>query len=325
MVYASPYCTVAMDALIWIKALRTKRVYPRRMNLRSLAHTLLFLSSALLSLAAAATEKTFDVTGLIKARLDDGALVIQHEEIPGYMAAMTMRFTPADPREAAALQPGDRVRFRYRVSEDGADVADRFVVTGKENLKTKSSSVARSRRLKPGDEVPAFSLLDETGSAFTNASLNERFTVVTFIFTRCPVPEYCPAMAFKFGALQKALTADSALAARVRLLSITLDPEFDRPEILSAYGKAIGAQPALWNFVTGEKSEIDALARAFSVYAERNGVTLDHTLCTALIGPDGRIVDLWRGNAWSIDETLAVLRKSVSPESSLPPPALAHR
>ncbi|WP_175414722.1 SCO family protein [Nibricoccus aquaticus] len=282
------------------------------MNLRSFALALLLLGSTHLSLISAETEKTFTVTGLIKARLDDGALVIQHEEIPGYMAAMTMRFTPADPREAATLQPGDRVRFRYRVSDD-TDVADRFVVTGKEAVKTNSTPGNRTRRLKSGDTVPTFSLLDENGNAFTHAALNDRFTVITFIFTRCPVPEYCPAMALKFGALQKAIAADPALAPRVRLLSITLDPEFDRPDILAAYGKAVGANPVHWNFATGEKSQIDSLARAFAVYAERNGVTLDHTLCTALIGPDGLVLELWRGNAWSLDETLAALRKAAQP------------
>ncbi|MCU0792372.1 MAG: SCO family protein [Opitutaceae bacterium] len=281
------------------------------MNLRILLLLSLLASPANAVFGGTASEKHFDVTGLIKARLDDGALVIQHEEIPGYMAAMTMRFTPANPHEAAALQPGDRVRFRYRVSDD-KDVADRFVVTGKEELKPANHTV-RTRRVKPGDTVPAFSLLDESGGTLTHDSLRGRYTVATFIFTRCPVPEFCPAMALKFGALQKALADDPALALRTRLLSITLDPEFDRPDILAAYGKAVGAKPELWNFATGDKSDLEALSRAFAVYTERNGVTLDHTLCTALIGPDGRIVEIWRGNAWSIDETLAAIRKAAQP------------
>jgi protein SCO1/2 len=272
---------------------------------------LLLLVLPQVPLSAATPSRDFDVTGLIKGRLADGALVIQHEEIPGYMAAMTMRFTPASPGEVAALQPGDRVRFRYRVSDD-KEVVDRFVVIGKEPVKNDPAS-SRVRRLKPGDPVPPFALVDETGEALTEASLRDRFTIVTFIFTRCPVPEYCPAMAIKFAALQKAIAADPSLAARVRLLSITLDPEFDRPEILAAYGKAVGAKPGLWNFATGEKPVTDALAKAFAVYTERNGVTLDHTLCTALVGPDGNVVELWRGNAWSTDETLAVLREGVPP------------
>jgi protein SCO1 len=267
----------------------------------------LFASAA--APAPGSSERTFEVTGVIKARFDDGVLVIKHEEIPGYMAAMTMRFTPASATEAAALQPGDRVRFRYRVSDEN-EIADRFVVLGKEDLKAESPAAVRPRRLKTGDALPAFSLLDESGAALTHTSLSSRFTFLTFIFTRCPVPEFCPAMALKFGALQKTIAADPALAVRTRLLSITLDPEFDRPDILAAYGKSIGAKPEFWNFATGEKPAIDALAKAFAVHTERNGVTLDHTLCTALVGPDGNILEIWRGNAWSTDEALTALRKA---------------
>jgi len=295
--------------LTGIKATTAKTVYRRTMHLRTLFLSLLLLSPVHSLTQAASPERVFDVTGLIKARLDDGVLVIKHEEIPGYMAAMTMRFTPADVRETSALRPGDRVRFRYRVSDD-KEVADRFVIFGKEEIKSDAAPASRMRRLKPGDVLPPFSLLDENGLAFTNDSLSGHFTIVTFIFTRCPVPEYCPALAIKFGALQKTIVTDASLATRVRLLSVTLDPEFDRPEILSAYGKAIGAKPEVWTFATGEKSAVDALAKAFSVYAERNGVTLDHTLCTALIGPDGKVVELWRGNGWTIDESLTALRQT---------------
>ena len=277
------------------------------MNLRRFLVLLAFACIPALCCANdTAKEQTFEVTGVIKARLDDGALVIQHEEIPGYMAAMTMRFTPADPREAAALQPGDRVRFRYRVSDD-SDVVDRFVVIGKETPKPAAASAARPRRVKAGDPVPEFSLIDEAGQPLTTASLRDHYTIVTFIFTRCPVPEFCPAMALKFASLQKKIAADPALTGRVRLLSVTLDPEFDRPEILTAYGRAVGANPAIWNFATGEKAAIENLSRAFAVFTERNGVTLDHTLCTALIGPDGRVVELWRGGAWKIEELLGAI------------------
>jgi protein SCO1/2 len=119
-------------------------------------------------------------------------------------------------------------------------------------------------------------------------------------------------MAVKFNSLQKSLVAQPASSTPFRLVSITLDPDFDRPEILAAYGKAIGAKPAHWNFATGTKTRIGALAKAFAVVAENNGVTLDHTLCTALIGPDGRVVELWRGHAWKPDEVLSALNTAAT-------------
>lgn len=271
------------------------------------SRSILTLAGCLLlgALCAQAADRVFDVSGIVRGRLDDGRLIIDHEEIPDYMPAMTMAFTAADPSAASGLQTGDAVRFRWRVSSDGS-VADNFVVTGRTAA---PAPVARAavKRLREGDAVPAFKLVDERGLPVTEANFMGRRTVITFIFTRCPVPEYCPAMAAKFASIQKSLLANGVPAGTVRLLSVTLDPEFDIPSILSAYGEAVGADPAVWGFATGEKAEAEALSRAFSVYTERNGALLDHTLCTALIGPDGRVSAIWRGNAWKIDEVLAAL------------------
>ncbi len=116
-------------------------------------------------------------------------------------------------------------------------------------------------------------------------------------------------MGVKFAALQRGIVSGGPDFSNRHLLSITLDPEFDRTEILAAYGAALGAKSQVWNFATGTKADIEELAHAFSVFTERNGVTLDHTLCTALIGPDGTIVEIWRGNAWSTDEILTAMRQ----------------
>ncbi|MFH1500219.1 MAG: SCO family protein [Verrucomicrobiota bacterium] len=283
------------------------------MNLR-----LLILLAALggaFPTAAIACERNFDVTGTLVHRLDDGRLIISHDEIPGYMVAMTMAFNvAADDSSVAPLKVGDHLKFRFCVNHDKSSAGE-FVVTGHTPPPAPAPApavVRRSSRLRAGDAVPAFALVDETGAAFTQEALLGRFTVVTFIFTRCPVPEFCPAMALKFGALQSSLVAQPAAVTPVRLMSITLDPEFDDPEMLTAYGKAIGAQPAHWGFATGAKAQIDALAKAFAVFSENNGVTLDHTLCTALIGPDGRVIELWRGHAWKPAEILSALTPAIA-------------
>jgi len=226
------------------------------------------------------------------------------------MAAMTMAFRVAEAKETAALAVGDHLRFSFRVGESRS-VAEQFEVTGHTAPAVTPPTVnamPRAARLRAGDAVPAFRLIDQSEQPFTDSTLRDHLTVVTFIFTRCPVPEYCPAMAAKFGTLQRTLQADPTAPAGVRLVSITLDPEFDRPDILAGYGKAVGAQPGFWDFVTGEPKEVALLTKAFSVFTERNGVTLDHTLCTALIGRDGRVLDLWRGNGWKIEEIVAALQ-----------------
>lgn len=260
-----------------------------------------------MAFAPALSARSYEVTGTIRAALADGRVTIAHREIPGFMAAMTMSFVVPDAKEAAALKVGDEVRFTLREA-NGDFIAEKFSVTGHTGP-TANAPRPKAARLKSGSAMPAFNLVDEQGRALTLESIRGKYTVITFIFTRCPVPEYCPAMALKFAALQRGLVTGGSAMDNVRLLSITLDPEFDRPEILAAYGAAVGANPAIWNFATGTKEDIDGLTRAFSVFAERNGVTLDHTLCTALIGPDGTVTEIWRGNAWNIDETLTALRR----------------
>lgn len=268
--------------------------------------------AALIATAALQAERVFPVSGIVRSAFADGSVVVTHEEIVGYMPAMTMRFKVADAARAQAvqLQPGDRVAFSLYVDAE-TERADGFRVLGHaaEPASRAATNVA-VRRVHEGDVMPAFTLIDEQSRPFTPARLSGHLTVLTFIFTRCPVAEFCPLMARRFGELQHAIKADAQLRGRAELLSITLDPEFDRPDVLAAYGHAVGAEPAVWHFATGTTNDVTALVKAFSVYTERNGAALDHTLCTALIDSSGRIVNLWRGNAWSTSEVLEALRGS---------------
>ncbi len=265
------------------------------------------------TLIAAATleaERVFPVAGIVRSAFADGTVVVTHEEIVGYMPAMTMRFKVADAArsQAAQLQPGDRVAFSLHVDAD-TERADSFRVVGHGTEPTsRAAANVAVRRVHEGDVIPAFNLVDEQSRPFTSARLSGHVTVLTFVFTRCPVPEFCPLMARRFGELQRAIEADAQLRGRAELLSITLDPEFDRPDVLAAYGRAVGADSTVWHFATGATNDVTALVKAFSVYTERNGAVLDHTLCTALVDANGRIVTLWRGNAWSTDEVLGALR-----------------
>jgi protein SCO1/2 len=260
-----------------------------------------------------ADEKVYAVIGAIRTPLDgEGRIVIAHEAIPELMPAMTMSFAVTDRAEAAVLKTGDRVRFQLRVNGDAWTTANFAVVGYEPPPATTTAAKATRHRLREGDAVPEFALTTQNNEPFATAQLRGHRTLMTFIFTRCPVPEFCPAMALRFAQIQNAILADPKLAGRVQLLGITLDPEFDRPGILKAYAEAVGAKPGVWQFATGEKSEIEALAKSFAVFTERNGATLDHTLCTALIGEDGRVLDLWRGNGWRVDEVLDALSGPVS-------------
>ena len=161
------------------------------------------------------------------------------------------------------------------------------------------------RRLREGDAVPDFTLTRQDGGRITAADLQGRHTIVTFIFSRCPVPEFCPLIGRKFQALQRELPT---IAKEVRLLSITIDPEYDQPAILREYGKSLDADFSRWSFATGSSAQIEQLARLFAVRIERNSGSLDHALATALIGPDAKVIEIWRGNAWKPEGILARIR-----------------
>jgi protein SCO1 len=120
--------------------------------------------------------------------------------------------------------------------------------------------------------------------------------VLTFVFTRCPVPNFCLRMSNNFEELQAAIKASGGTLATTRLLSITLDPDYDTPKVLSDYAAFRHADPNIWTFATGDEKGIDALTRAFSVYRQNEGGTISHGLATALINPNGTVERIWRGN-----------------------------
>ena len=155
--------------------------------------------------------------------------------------------------------------------------------------------------VREGDPSPDPALVDESGKAVS--LVGERQTLITFIFTRCAAIEFCPRMAKQFAEVQ-AVLKDREFPG-LRLLSISLDPEHDRPELLKEYAVAVGADPAMWNFATADTETIDSLTRDFRVHRNNEGGVLNHTLCTALIAPDGTVTRIWRGNVWTADEVLA--------------------
>jgi protein SCO1/2 len=254
--------------------------------------------------------RDWPVTGLVTRAVTGGAISIAHDDIRGYMPAMTMTFPVGDTREAERLVPGDRVRFILSVT-GATSRAHAFQVIGRDpsapggGRQTASGSAAR---LRPGDPLPSFALVDQDGRALNDAFFQGHRTALTFIFTRCPVPEFCPRVTGYFRELQRAVVQNSALGD-VRLLSVSLDPAFDTPEVLRVFGQSMSADFRRWHFATGPAEQVAILTRAFALRADPSPAILDHTLATAVVGPDGRVVEIWRGNGWTPDEVLAALRR----------------
>jgi protein SCO1/2 len=257
----------------------------------------------------------YDTRGVVRGFSPDRSTIeIQHENIPGFMPSMTMPFVARDRKEIADLKIGDAISFRMTVTQkdfwvDSVRKIPREYVNVAEPKPTSAIFSGSGARLKEGDEMPLFSLTNQNGEHISLDTFRGRPFVLTFVFTRCPLPNFCPLMSNNFEELQTAIKTASGPEAKTHLLSITLDPEFDTPPVLKDYGAFHHADPRIWAFATGGEKEIDALTRAFSVYRQTEGGTISHGLATALIDKNGKIAKLWRGNAWRPDEVIEEIEK----------------
>lgn len=266
---------------------------------------LLRLVLFLCSLAALQAEE-FEVRGTVRRLTPDKQrVVIAHEEIPGYMMAMTMEFTPARVADLAELAPGDVIAFRLSVS-DRASRIDRIRKTGRSAVPAEAVPAPNAA---PAREAPDVTLVDQSGKSFRLSELRGKAVALTFIFTRCPLPDYCPLMNRNFLAVQQALA--QPVSDRWRLLSITMDPAHDTPEILARHAKGMEADPQRWLFAGGEVDEVRRLGAAFGLEFSGVGAGLSHNLRTVVIDPLGRVRKVFDGNRWKDSELVAEMRRAL--------------
>ena len=263
-----------------------------------------------------AGRRQYEARGIVRGFAPDHSTIhIEHEAIPGFMPAMTMPFIARDQKEIAGLQPGDAVSFQLNVTERDSwidrvrkiDVRQVHLAITPRALSS-STDAATQKRLHEGDAMSVFQLRDQDGKPVTLETFHGHPFVVTFIFTRCPIPNFCPRMSQNFAELQKAIAASSDALATTRLLSISFDPTFDTPEVLKQYAQHAGGDSAIWTFATGDAAEVQSLTKAFSVLVQPESGTISHSLATALIDRDGKIVKIWRGNGWTPAEVIAAVK-----------------
>lgn len=261
--------------------------------------------------AACSGDRRYPLTGQVVAvDAERQELTVKHEDIRGFMPGMTMPFKVKDAEQVAASQPGDLITATLVVEESAGYLED-IRKTGEAPLPPDLPKPPAAPMIEPGAEVPEATFVDESGQQRRLADFRGQTVAVTFIYTRCPVPDFCPLMDRHFAAVQKAVKADPDLASRVHLLSVSFDPEFDTPEVLKAHAARVGADPSLWSYVTGTREGIDAFAAAFGVTIMREDGTMEeiiHNLRTAVIGPDGRLVEVFNGNDWQPAQLVASIR-----------------
>ncbi len=282
-----------------------------------------------LSLAAAQCGKgdgadRYPLKGKVEA-LDifDRQLTVAHEEIPGLMPAMTMPFHMPEDKGMLArfrgmrlerLRRGDVITATLAVKANESWIESVSVVRYEPPPDMPPPVVKESKVGEPVIDVP---LVDQDGKPLRLADYRGHVLALTFIYTRCPLPEFCPRIMKNFQELEGRIEADPDLRTAARLLSVSFDVEFDSPEVLTAFGSAFikdrGNGPfARWKLATGTKEQIDRLGRFFGLVFFKEGGEFAHTLVTVIIGPDAKLVREFSGNDWPSDEALGAMKEAAA-------------
>jgi protein SCO1/2 len=284
--------------------------HPPRRLLRVTAAVL--LASSLLNGCAKqkVKEERYELKGkVIAVDRAGGRVTVQHEEVKGFMGAMTMPFPVRDEEALKVLEAGDELQATLVFTGEGAYWLDNPVITKTLPGGGPAAPPAGASEPRPGADAPDVKLVNQDGRPVSLKQFRGRALVVTFIYTRCPLPDYCPLMSANFAQLNSALLKDEALRGRAHLLSVTLDPEYDKPEVLKAYGRTYaGGKFDNWDFATGDPAEVRRLAEFFGLTYKAEGDQVIHSLRTAVVTPDGKLFKLYRGNEWKPDEVLGDLR-----------------
>jgi protein SCO1/2 len=265
-------------------------------------------------ISACARERQYELRGQVlavdPARLE---ITIKHDDIKGFMPGMTMPFKVSSPELLEGKTPGDLVRATLVVN-DAQGVLTAIERTGHAELTEAPPKRPLAEMLRAGDQVPDTELVDEAGTTRRLSEWRGRAIAITFIYTRCPLPDFCPLMDRQFAEVQQIVAGDPALRGRVQLLSISFDPEYDTPSVLATHARKVGADPAIWNFLTGTQSDIETFAAHFGVSIMREGSdpgSVVHNLRTAVIDTNGKLVTIINGMQWAPSELVTGLRSAI--------------
>jgi protein SCO1/2 len=267
--------------------------------------------------SAGTNFKVYKLRGkVVSTNAAKGEVTLNHEAIPGFMEAMTMPYKLKDPSILSELHPGDVITADVLVSQDpDADVlVDHIVVVAQAKPDYKPTVFYHVPA--PGDAVPDFKLRNQDGRPIHLGQFKGKALLLTFIYTRCPLPNFCPLVTRNFAVVNRQLVGNPALYSKSHLLCVSFDPEYDTPARLRAYGATyIGSEArnafAHWDFAVPDNPALLEMAKFFDV-----GIThgaddsITHTLSTTLIGPDGKVAHFYPGNEWTAEQVLADVRQA---------------
>ena len=255
-------------------------------------------------------EKRYDLKGkVVMVEKEKRLVTISHENVNGLMPAMTMPFTVPNQADLDYLAPDDQVTATLVVDGSQSWLENLFVT----RMSVDSSGAAPlPKEAQPGDEVPNFTLVNQDGKQIRLHNYRGKALLVTFIYTRCPLPEYCTLMSNNFAQIDRQLQQNPDIYARTHLLSISIDPKYDTPQVLRSYGAAHTERYenetfAHWEFASGD--QVKEMAQFFGLryFAEQDQII--HGLKTVIIKPDGKVAKVYTGNEWKPEDAVNELKQ----------------
>jgi protein SCO1/2 len=276
------------------------------------------LLSLLLAVAGAcrkhnpADERRYDLKGKVVAVERDKHLVtIAHQDVKDFMPGMTMPFLLPDEAALGYLAVGDEVTATL-VVDAGSTWLENVAITRQSTDATGPTGIPEA---KEGDEVPSYTMVNQDGKDIRLGDFRGKALLITFIYTRCPIPEYCNLMSTDFADVDRQLEKQPDAYAKTHLLSITIDPDYDTPKVLRSYGAAHTERYqnetfAHWDFATGTKDQIKGVAQFFGLRYFQGSDQIVHSLRTVIVSPEGKVVKVYRDNQWKPEEVVAEMKKA---------------
>ena len=272
--------------------------------------------------SAKVEQKAFQMRGRIVATDQAGGkITVAHGAIAGYMEAMTMAYKVVQPETISELHVGDVITARVLVDYDAAGPLnarlDQIVVVGQ--AKPDTVPKVQYHVPTPGEAVPDFHLVNQSGKTIHLGQFKGRVVLVTFIYTRCPVADFCPKMSSNFAEIDKDLAKDKGAYGKTHLLSVSFDPKYDTPAVLRSYGgahtgKFTKEDFAHWDFAAPSVGDLDKLEQYFNVGVTTGDAndpsSVMHSLSTVLVGKDGKVIAWYPSNEWKPEAVAEQMRQA---------------
>lgn len=261
-------------------------------------------------------SQVYETRGVVRAIPETGhTLVVRHEEIPGYMPKMTMELNVRHTNEIAGLERNDEITFQLVATAEThwiQNIKRVGKVTETETPAAETPGYVLVKELELGDPVPDYELLAEDGRTIRFSDFRGRAVAFTFIFSRCPLPDFCPRMGNGFAGAREIILTNAPGVTNWQFLSISFDPEYDTPEVLRVYARAYRHDnPDRWLFTTASQQVLRTFAPELDLMlAKEEGGSISHNLRTAVIDPQGRIHKLFNGNRWTSEELAQALQEA---------------